>query len=63
MTGSTLLRSAGLFWYSSPNGRLVHTTGREYAGVIEAIGRCPRSCIERYAGNATEFCSSTRTLS
>jgi hypothetical protein len=38
MTCSTLLRSAGLFWYSSPNGRLVHTTGRQYPGVIEAMG-------------------------
>jgi hypothetical protein len=29
VTCSSLLRSAGLFWYSSPNGRLVRTTGRE----------------------------------
>ena len=25
--GTMLLRRAGLFWYSSPNGRLVHTSG------------------------------------
>jgi hypothetical protein len=37
----TLLRRAELFWYSSPNGRLVHTTVGSYEGISQAMGRVP----------------------
>ena len=51
MTCSTLLRSAGLFWYSSPNGRLVRPQQK-------VCRRCNR-VLQQYENIIWKNCSST----